>query len=402
MVEKDAGKLVEIGVIYTGAFDEIDQQATDLAVSQFTDFVEATFPELRWRLISLRRPESISAPRIAPSLLLQQALEERDEQHWDFAFVLTSAELESHYSTHCFAALSRPLDAAVFSLSLIDPQATGESTNETQRIERIAQRLSRLMLHALGHLLGLSPHQDPANLLYHPSRANELDPMRDLDASQIDKQRDALTLIADQRLEEQPGKRNAIMPFALRSAWINAREIGEAIFAARPWQFPRRLSGLTLAAASTLVILLMTAESWDLALSQSPARMMALVVAAWAGTTVYVVFRQQLIVSSRNQRSEQIVVTSFSAMGIVFTGMFVTWVLLLSAALAVICLLFQAEVIASWAASAELAVTDIGFRHRLQMAGFAASLGLMIGALGASFESQHYFRHIIFVDEEIG
>jgi hypothetical protein len=29
-----------------------------------------------------------------------------------------------------------------------------------------------------------------------------------------------------------------------------------------------------------------------------------------------------------------------------------------------------------------------------------AALGLIIGALGASFEQQHYFRHITYVDEE--
>jgi hypothetical protein len=34
------------------------------------------------------------------------------------------------------------------------------------------------------------------------------------------------------------------------------------------------------------------------------------------------------------------------------------------------------------------------------MAGFIASLGIAIGALGASFEEHQYFRHIAFIDEE--
>ena len=37
---------------------------------------------------------------------------------------------------------------------------------------------------------------------------------------------------------------------------------------------------------------------------------------------------------------------------------------------------------------------------RLVLAAFVASLGLVIGALGASFEEEHYIRHIAFVDEE--
>ena len=35
------------------------------------------------------------------------------------------------------------------------------------------------------------------------------------------------------------------------------------------------------------------------------------------------------------------------------------------------------------------------------MSAFVASVAILIGALGASFEEQHYFRHVIFVDEEI-
>jgi len=32
---------------------------------------------------------------------------------------------------------------------------------------------------------------------------------------------------------------------------------------------------------------------------------------------------------------------------------------------------------------------------------FVASVGMVTGALGASFEDQHCFRHMTFVDEEI-
>ena len=42
----------------------------------------------------------------------------------------------------------------------------------------------------------------------------------------------------------------------------------------------------------------------------------------------------------------------------------------------------------------------LGWTHFLSLAGFIASLGIIIGALGASFEAQVYFRHVAFVDEE--
>lgn len=395
------GKLVEIGVILAGSLNKIDESAAQQAIDEFVDFLKSAFPELRWRLIQVRRPESVVSRRTAPSVLLQQALEERDQQHWDFAFVLTSAELDSHYSNHCLAALSRPLDAAVFSLSLIDPQAIGQASESEQRVTTMAHRLSRLMLHALGHLLGLSRHRAPDNLLYRPAAASELDAMQHFSDRQIATMRSALVETADQRLEERSGKPPSALAFTVRSAWINAREIGQAIVAARPWQFPRRLSGLTLASASTLVVLLMTAESWDLSLSQDAERVAGLAIVAWIGTTAYVVVRQQLIVPNVNRRSEQIVVTTFSAVGIVFTGMLVTWLMLAAVALAIACLLFGPELIASWATSSRISIRQIGLDDKAQMAAFSASLGLMIGALGTSFESQHYFRHVIFVDDEI-
>jgi hypothetical protein len=35
------------------------------------------------------------------------------------------------------------------------------------------------------------------------------------------------------------------------------------------------------------------------------------------------------------------------------------------------------------------------------LAAVVATLGLLIGAFGASFEQQHFFRHVAHVDEEI-
>ncbi len=332
---------------------------------------------------------------------MQQAVEVRDALHWDIVFVVTAAELIGHYSSFCFAALSRPLDAAAFSMSLIDPQAIGEEVAEATRVEQIAQRLSRLMLHALGHLSGLSQSDNHQNLMFPPAGAEDLDQMETLDAGQIEKQRTAIAEMADQRLEEGFGRNLSYPAFAVRAAWINRREILEAVWAARPWQFPRRLSRLTLAAVSTLAILFMTAEAWDLALSQDWMRVNLLTVCTLLLTTGYVIARQQLLLRRGRKRSEQTVVTSASALAIVLVGMATAWTTLLGIGLGIGWLLFRPHLIASWAASTGLLPAQVDFLEKLQMSCVSASLGLLIGALGASFESQHYFRHVIFVDEEI-
>ncbi len=393
--------LVEIGVVIAGPLDDVDRQAAMLAIEQLKEFLARTFLEFSFTLLLNRRPELAGEGRVQPSVLLQQAAQDRDARHWDFVFVLTASELVGQYSPFCFSALSRPLDAAVISLSLIDPQMISEEAQTGDRIAQIAQRTNRLMLHALGHLTGLSRHEDSGNLLFHPAIAVEIDAMGQFNPEQLQVMRAALIEIADQRLEEMDTHQTSKLKFLLHAAWINRREIVEAIIGAKPWEFPRRLNRLTIASVSTIAILFMSAESWDLALSQAIDRVFILAILSLSLTSLYVVIRQQLLVRRGRHHTEQTVVTSASAFGIVMMGMLVMWVTLLLIGIGFSWLLFAPELIASWASSSQLNSVDVGITTTVQMNCFSASLGLLIGALGASFESQNYFRHIIFVDEEV-
>lgn len=392
---------IDIGVVIAGPLDTIDRHATEIAIDKMRAFLAEKLPEFQFRIQHVQRPELTGRGRIEPSVLLQQAAEDRDARHWDFVFVVTAADLIGNYMPFCFAVLSRPLDAAVFSLSLIDPQASNAEADRDQRTERIAGRLFRLWLNALGHLTGLARSSDPHNLMYHPATSQEIDQLQELQATQIAWQHKSLLEIADQRLEESSTSKAIYPVFAMRAGWINRREIMEAVWGARPWEFPRRLSRLTLASVSTVFLLLLTAESWDLALSQSPVGISCLSILSLLLTTLYVIQRQQLLVRRGHRRSEQIVVTSTSALAIVFLGMAVTWLGLLMIGFCCGWLLFRPELIVSWASASQLREQQVGVATCLQMGCFAASVGLVIGALGASFESQNYFRHVIFVDEEL-
>ena len=93
--------------------------------------------------------------------------------------------------------------------------------------------------------------------------------------------------------------------------------------------------------------------------------------------------------------------TALSAVLIVAFGMATTWVCLAAAGMLVATVLFSSNLIAGWAASSELDAENVGLGCRWLMSCFCSSLGILIGALGASFESQNYFQHVIFVDEEL-
>ncbi|MEM6689555.1 MAG: hypothetical protein AAF664_09020 [Planctomycetota bacterium] len=400
--EANSARLIEIGVIVAGAFDFVDSRAAQLAIEQADARLRELHPDFAFDFVEVIRPEVLIEGRVEPVELLTQALEERDNRRFDLTIVLTPAELNSVYLPVCIAAFSRPLDSAVISLSPIDPKALGFDSDRDTRIERIARRVSRLLLHAIGHLTGLSPSDHPNDLMYCPTNPSAIDHMAALTADDIEKQREFLRRVADERLEE--GKdvyRMNSLQFALRSIFRNRKEILQATITAAPWDFPRRLSGLTIASFSTVAILMMTAEAWDLAINQGLSRVLGLAAFAIVVTTFYVIVRQQVLIRRRQRRSEQSVATTTTGIAVVIAGMTFTWAVLFLVGFAVAWTLFSDQLIANWAATTVQGPSQVVEMTRVVMAAFAASLGLIIGALGASFESQLYFRHVIYVDGEL-
>jgi hypothetical protein len=128
-------------------------------------------------------------------------------------------------------------------------------------------------------------------------------------------------------------------------------------------------------------------------------RLAVLAVAATAGSTGFVIARQGLLsTADRRTPTELSVVRRLSTVTIMLLGMLTTFALLFCTALLASVLLFRATLVSGWA-------TSLGhspaWPQYLNLAAFVASLGLMIGAFGASFENQYYFRHVTHVDQEV-
>ena len=89
--------------------------------------------------------------------------------------------------------------------------------------------------------------------------------------------------------------------------------------------------------------------------------------------------------------------TNVAITAVVLLGMLTTYGLLFIGTLICSLLLFRHQVVAGWVVSLD---DDIQVVHYVILAAFVAPLGLLIGALGASFEQHYYFRHITYIDEE--
>ncbi len=391
---------IEIGWIVAGKFDSADREAIRQSLGDVQSQMQEWFPQFTWKMPVAPLPEAVRSSSVEPVTLLESASVIRRDHHWDFALLVTEAELIGHDKPFAMATISRTLDAAVISTAQIDPRAFEADESHSERVETIRRRLSALIFHVLGHLNGLRHEDSKESILFHPETVEDLDCMRTLSESQREDMAFNLRAVADVRLEEQKDHGNKFaFWFYTKASWINRHEIGNAVWEAKPWQFPIRLSRLTAAGISTMMVLLMTAETWDVAMNQTNISVTGLTLIVLAVTTTFVLYRQKLLLYREHQRfSEQVVITNVSTLLIVLAGLLTTYLLIFVVTLAMSLFVFRTDVISAW-------VTGLSgpadFPDYVRLTAFISSLGITIGALGMSFEHEHHFRHTTYVDEEI-
>lgn len=389
---------IEIGWVLTGELEAVDAQAVRAARTRMLHFLRERFAAFDWRMPVVRRPEAALNRPAEPVNLLDIGVAERDAGTWDFAFVVTAHPLKSYFKRYAFGTPSRAMQVAALSTARIDPAAVRGDATDEERVEVLSQRVFALALHLFGHLCDAEHDSNPADVMYKPAAAADLDAMRALSDEAQAVIRRELEDVADVRLEETGLYRGQALLFYLRAMWMGRRDILRAVANIRPWQFPLRFSKLTTAATSTMVILIITAEAWDLGMSQPPLFVTLLSITALGGTSYYILKQQQLVGRRRTARlSEQRVVGNVSIVAGVALGMTTMYALLFGVTFALSRTLFSQALVEGWAASLG---GQIAYDNYLILAAFVAALGLIIGGLGASFEEQGYFRHVAYVDEE--
>ncbi|MEM8874099.1 MAG: hypothetical protein AAGD32_07545 [Planctomycetota bacterium] len=390
---------VEIGWVVVGRPDEVDLAALQRASKAVLDRLAGLFDAFDWKTPVLRRRGEASEHVAGDTVtLLDIGASERDANRWDAALVVTDEDLKTIDKPFAMAAPSRAMTVAAISTARIDPEAAGE-TDTNVRIDVLAKRLEALALHLIGHLLDAPHSDDDGDFMHNLTCAADLDRMRNfgLDAMQV--LTHELNEVADARIEERmhgPAHRTPIK-FHLRVLFHNTDDIFKAVVRMAPWEFPLRLSKLTTAAASTLFILLMTAEAWELGMSQRWWVVLILSVLTLGGTSHYIILKQRLLVQRGTRLlSEQRAVGNLATIVSIVIGMATTYAVLFGTVLLAAWVIYPPAVVGGWAAS----IGEVGLMHYLTLAGFIASLGIVIGSLGAGFEKQQYFRHVALVDEE--
>lgn len=390
--------LIEVGwLIFKSSADARLDEAAE-ARADVLNQLSALFPEFHWVMPESRQIVPDADDRISPVALIERAERERDRYGWDFAIAITDLDLESHLKSYAMATPSRALGVAVLSTARLDERhRTGARSERAAAVVR--NRVASLALHLFGDLNGVAHSEDPGDFMYVPECVGDLDRMEQFSPQSIDQFRIGLGAVADPRLEEAGSiPHDNRIRFYLRAVWQNRKSVLDAVLRSRPWQFPYRLSKLTTAAASTMTALLVSAEAWELGMSQTLPTVLTLSIAILILTSGFVLRRQRVLLR-RHERglTEQRAIGAASVALSVLLGMLTTYVLLFLTTLVLSQLLFRPALVDAWSGSLQ---GDVQLANYLLLSGFVAMLGLAIGALGASFEKQDYFRHIALVDEE--
>lgn len=377
--------LLEVGWVLAGPLSRTVREAVAAARQDVLEQVRALFPEFEWRMPALHHGGGDGA-RVEAVALLDLGAAEVVLHHWDFAFVLGPGELITEDGTAPTGVVSRAVGVIAAPTQTPVPEQPGALSGTA-----LARRIVATFFHLFGHLNGLDHRA--GGFMAPPGPL----PAGGFDARERDHLREALLDVADLRLEERSdARRTGTLRFHVRAAWLNRRSILHLLGRARAWEFPFRLPRLTAAAVSTLLLMMISAEAWDVGTTQSCARLAGFATLAYLGATWYVLKKHRLLAPrSRHRLLEQTATADVAIALLVGAGMLGTWILLALVAALIGRLVFAPDLLQRWASFPE---QPIDLTEYAGMAAFSASVGLLIGALGASFEAPARIRELAYVD----
>ena len=354
------------------------------------DVAFAQEPRLRTQALAFAGPHlTPGAGNYAPLDFLEIGLAEKVERDLPFLLIVTEVDLSSSTLAYTLALPSRLTNVAILSTRRLDPGFWGDEPDP----ERTARRLAALMLHSFGHLVSLRHDPDPTNAMYPLEGVGDLDRMGRLTGPQLERIARVLPQEANER-----STRDGKAGFVCRTLVRDAGAIGRAVVQANPFQLLARMPTMLAAALSVIVVLLFSAETWDVAYAVSGPQI-ALFSAMCLGAAAFVLHRafafEALLSRDRRITESSIVTTAATFLSLLCTllTMFVFFAGLMYLAIVTV---FPKQLMEAWPGSGE---ATTAFDH-LKLSLFLASMGVLAGSLGGRSDSRDLVRGVLFISEE--
>jgi predicted Zn-dependent protease len=392
MTERHSSDAYVVGVMKMEVEGRDSERFGDVVARAVATLDEVFSQELQLRTQTLAFAGAHLTPgagNYAPLDFLEIGLAEKLERDLPFLLIITEVDLSSSSLAYTLALPSQLTNIAVISTRRLDPAFWGDASDP----DRTADRLAALMLHCFGHLNGLRHNADPTKAMFSIEGVQDLDRMTRFDADEL--QQIARNLPREAR---ERSTRDDKVRFTLRMLFEDAGAIARAVVRANPFRLLTMMPTMLAAALSVIVVLVFSAETWDVASAVSMPQILSfsLMCLASAAFVLYRAFAFDTLLSRDRRITESGIVTMAATILCLVLTLLLMFLFFGSLMYLVIISVFPERLMESWPGTGD-ATTTI---DHLKLSLFLAAMGVLAGSLGGRSDSRDLVRGVLFFTEE--
>ena len=362
-------------------------------VSDAVARVDAAFadqPMLRTKTVAFEGPHlTPGAGKYAPLDFLEIGISEKLERDLPFLLIVTEVDLSSSSLAYTLALPSQLTNIAVVSTRRLSPEFWGDPADRDVTVARLAA----LLLHSFGHLVSLRHESDRTNIMYPLEGVQDLDCMVHFTPAQRERIGRNLPKEAHER-----STRDGKLRFIGWTLLHDAGPIARAVARANPFRLLGTMPTMIAAALSVIVVLLFSAETWDIASAVSVPQIatFSVMCLAAAAFVLYRAFAFDALLSRDRRITESSIVTTAATVLCLVLTLLIMFVFFGGLMYIVIISVFPEQLMQSWPGAGE-ATTAV---DHLKLSLFLAAMGVLAGSLGGRSDSRDLVRGVLFITED--
>ena len=394
--EGSADLRVDVGLLVAHAPGTDPDDLRSFAARTAEDAVDelGSATDVTWKFYledSTRLPDHDSR---RPSEFLDRATHRMVEGPYDLILVVTDVSLLS--SRERFVpGLASPLSrVAVVSTRHLRATVRGESRRALDH-EAVRWNAATLLVHLVGHVLGAG-HRDADGVMapfaFDPERRTV--PPFDADVES------RLHRIADEIPAAEVSPRGSLgrVAFHVRSAVRNPGGVLQALVNSRAPLLPLSLPKLSTAAVAPTLVIVFSAESWDVGFHMDDLTAALFAAASVLVAALYLLFSQNLSFPRKRHRvvTEHTALVNVTVFLVLVLAMFGLFTIVGAIILVIELVVFPPNLMSDWPSLEDPAV---GFVDLVRTAGFISTIGVLSGALAGGLENRTVVSHLtLFLD----
>jgi hypothetical protein len=322
-----------------------------------------------------------------PSDFLDEASLRMVEGPYDVVVVVTNATLTSRRRKAVPGLASEVSRIAVVSVRQLTRTSRGRPPRNLID-EAVRWNAATLVVHLLGHVLGV----DHSGAVMAPFRFDEsrreVPPFEEKTASRL--RRRANRLPGQEEMVCGGAKRFA---FHVESALAHPRQVLLPLARNRAPLLPLSLPKLATAAVTPTLVLVFSAETWDVGVHMTGAVAGGFALVSVLAATVYLTLIQRLFFPRKEKRvlTEQMAVVNVSVFLTVLAAVIGLFVMVGLLMLGIELLIFPEDLITNWPT---LEDPEVGFVDLVHTSAFISTVGVLTGSLAGGLESRTVVRHL--------